>query len=206
MSYVRAYNAYGLGQKYGSGHPQKIFPTLATLAWNNEPIPIRGDGKQLVDLVHVDDVARMLVDALALGSDQVFDAGTGTPFTVMQIAEMVLATTTSKGSVQHLPMRPGETATDATFAKGEGWPLLEWRPRFEFAKFVEALIHTGLAAQHLESDLIFADLKRHATLRVPSKSQYRECGDAEHRVPATKRCAALLRIIRSIFRCGTSEV
>lgn len=63
VSHVRAFNAYGPTQAYGHGHPQKIVPTFSTLGWHNEPLPVWGDGTQTLDLVHVDDVARMLVDA-----------------------------------------------------------------------------------------------------------------------------------------------
>src|SRR6478752_5341040 len=67
VSHVRAFNAYGPGQKYGVGHPQKFLPTFASLAWRGEPIPIWGDGLQSVDPIHVDEVARMLVDATRFG-------------------------------------------------------------------------------------------------------------------------------------------
>jgi len=72
VSHVRAYNAYGPGQAYGPGHPQKILPTFARAAWEGRPIPIWGDGEQTVDLVHSDDVARMLVDALRFNDDAMF--------------------------------------------------------------------------------------------------------------------------------------
>ena len=38
VSHVRAFNAYGPGQKHGPGHPQKIIPTFATAAWRQDPI------------------------------------------------------------------------------------------------------------------------------------------------------------------------
>jgi UDP-glucose 4-epimerase len=140
VSHVRAFNAYGKGQKYGPGHPQKIVPTFASLAWRNRPIPIWGDGTQLVDLIHTDDLARLLVDAMSFGNDEVFDGGTGRPLTVQQVAEMILDITGSTAGIEYLPMRLGETATDSTYARGEGWPKLDWRPLFDYAKFVDAVV------------------------------------------------------------------
>jgi UDP-glucose 4-epimerase len=138
VSRVRAFNAYGPGQKHGPGHPQKIVPTFASEAWAGRPIPIWGDGTQTADLVHVDDLGRMLADAAAYGDDCTFDGGTGEPLSVNEIAEMVLAITGSKAGVEYLPMRRGETPTKIA-ATGEGWDRLGWRPVFDEAKFAAAV-------------------------------------------------------------------
>jgi UDP-glucose 4-epimerase len=111
VSHVRAYNAYGPGQKCGPGHPQKIVPTFATEAWAGRPIPIWGDGEQTVDLIHVDDLARHLVDALAYEDDRIIEGGSGEPFTVNHIAALVqIVTGGASNDVEHLPMRMGEDA------------------------------------------------------------------------------------------------
>jgi UDP-glucose 4-epimerase len=136
---VRAFNAYGPGQRHGPGHPQKILPTFAVEAWHNRPIPIWGDGEQTVDLVHADDVGRMLVDATAHGDDPVFDAGTGVAVTVNQLAEVVIAVTGSTAGTLHLPMRDGEIPTRIV-AQGDGWDRLGWRPTLDWAR-VEETIH-----------------------------------------------------------------
>lgn len=125
VSHVRAFNAFGPRQKhYGV---QKILPTFAVNAWRNQPIPIWGDGTQTVDLVFVDDVARMLIDAIAFGDDDVFDAGTGHALSVLDVAEQVIAITGSTAGVRHLPMRKGETPTSIV-ATGEGWDRLGVHP------------------------------------------------------------------------------
>lgn len=138
VSKVRAFNAYGPGQKHGPGHPQKILPTFATAAYAGRPIPIWGDGEQTVDLVHVDDLARLLVDALGHGDDVTFDGGTGIPLTVNAVAEMVLAITGSKAGVEYLPMRRGEVPTQIV-ATGEGWDRLDWKPEFDPDRFATAV-------------------------------------------------------------------
>ncbi len=129
-SHVRAFNAYGPGQKFGPGHPQKIVPTFAVAGWRNEPIPIWGDGTQVVDLVHTDDLAKVLVAATAFTGNEVFDGGSGTQVSVNSIAQFVIAVTGSTAGVQNLPMRDGEKPTLDCRAKGEGWDLLlpEERP------------------------------------------------------------------------------
>lgn len=150
VSHVRAYNAFGIGQHYGPGHPQKIVPTFSTLAWMGRPIPIWGDGLQLVDMVHVDDIARMLVDVLEFGDDETFDAGTGRPMTVLDVARRVLKITGGKGGVELLPMRAGETPTKVTYARGEGWPKLNWRPVFDEGQF-ETTVRAYAAKQGISA-------------------------------------------------------
>jgi UDP-glucose 4-epimerase len=133
VSSVRAFNAYGPGQKHGPTHPQKILPTFATEAWAGRPIPIWGDGDQSVDLIHVDDIARMLVDATRFGNDEVFDAGTGTAISVQSVAEMVnFYTGQPTSNIKHLPMRPGEEPHTHICASGEGWDKLSWRPEHDW--------------------------------------------------------------------------
>ena len=138
VSHVRAFNAYGPGQKHGPGHPQKILPTFATEAWHNRPIPIWGDGNQTVDLIHADDIARILVEATAHGEDAVFDAGTGIALTVNELADFVLVLTGSTAGIKRLPMRAGETPTHIV-AAGDGWDRLGWRPHLDMDRLAEAV-------------------------------------------------------------------
>lgn len=138
VSHVRAFNAYGFGQKHGPGHPQKIVPTFATRAWAGQPIPIWGDGNQTVDLVHADDLGRLLVDATGHGDDVVFDGGTGVALTVNEVAQMVLEVTGSSAGVEYLPMRDGERPTTIV-AKGAGWERLTWQPTFDPERLAAAV-------------------------------------------------------------------
>lgn len=137
-STVRAFNAYGPGQKHGPNHPQKILPTFATKAWAGQPIPVWGDGTQTVDLIHVDDLGRMLIDASNHGDGSVFDGGTGVPVTVNEVAEFVLETTGSKAGIRYLPMRDGEQPTKIV-AGGEGWDKLGWKPTHDWERVAETV-------------------------------------------------------------------
>lgn len=143
VSYVRAYNAYGPGQAYGGDHPQKIIPTFASKGWAGEPLPVWGDGMLWVDLVHVDDVARMLVEATDFSDGQVFDAGTGYVQTVLAVAERVIELTGNRSKIEHMEPRRGErrVSTDADVARGEGWDLLQgWHPVFDQERLAEAVM------------------------------------------------------------------
>jgi UDP-glucose 4-epimerase len=142
VSHVKAFNAYGPGQAVGPGHPQKIVPTFATAGWAGKPLPIWGEGNLLVDLVHVDDVARMLVDALDFTNGEVLDAGTGRPQTVFDIARVTICLTRSRSGVEWLPARVGErsVSTVADYAnRPETIRRLGWAPEWDVDRFSETV-------------------------------------------------------------------
>lgn len=138
VSHVRAFNAFGPGQAYGPGHPQKILPTFALASWRNEPIPIWGDGEQTVDLIYTGDLARVLVAALDHGDDITIDGGTGTAMTVNQVAALVAQITKNPLKVEYLPMRRGERPTNIV-ATGEGWDRLGWKPELHSGDLIRAV-------------------------------------------------------------------
>lgn len=137
-STVRAFNAYGPAQKHGPGHPQKIIPTFASLAWAGKHLPIWGDGLQTVDLVHVDDLGAMLVDAAAFDDGETFDGGTGVPMTVREVAELCIEVAGSSSKLVHLPMRDGEVPTYIA-AKGDGWDLLHRHPTHDLDRLADTI-------------------------------------------------------------------
>ncbi|HEU4864985.1 MAG TPA: NAD(P)-dependent oxidoreductase [Actinomycetota bacterium] len=139
VAHVRAFNVYGAGQRTGPGHPRKIVPTFSVAGWAGEPIEVWGSGEQTVDLVDVDDVARMLVAALDFGDDETFDAGTGVAVSVAEVAEFVREATGGRAPIANLPMRLGEEEGTAIRSEGEGWELLGWRPEFSWSRLLETV-------------------------------------------------------------------
>ena len=130
VTHVRAYNAYGPGQKVHG--VRKIIPTFATAAWRQEPIDVWGDGRQLVDLIHVDDIALMMIEAAehAPGDGETIDAGTGVGHSVESVARVVADQAgLPPDAVQFHAMRDGESprrgiqAESMTVARGEGWHI-----------------------------------------------------------------------------------
>lgn len=115
---VRALNAYGPRQvpsdPFGPSKVRKIMPSFVCRALTQTPIQIYGDGTQIMDMIHVRDVAKILVTAFEHtenhGSAQgTVEAGTGRRTTVEFIARQVLGhVPTFKPAVEYLDMRPGE--------------------------------------------------------------------------------------------------
>lgn len=141
VTHVRAFNVFGSGQAHGDGHPRKIIPAFSVEGWNNLPMKIWGDGNQMVDLVDVDDVARVFLDALtAPGKDELIDAGTCVGLTVNEVADFVLEITGSTAGVEHMPMRRGEIPTRVV-STGEGWQHLKgWVPTLDKLKLMKTIL------------------------------------------------------------------
>lgn len=125
VNLVRCVNAYGPRQvaatPFGPGKVRKITPAFVCRALTGRPIEVYGDGEQVSDMVWVGDVAHALVAALDAAArraplETVIECGppADESRTVNQIAEVVAAeaarvTGRDPVSVEHLPMRPGET-------------------------------------------------------------------------------------------------
>lgn len=159
---VRALNAYGPRQvpadPYGPSKVRKILPAFICRALTQAPIEIYGDGTQIMDMIHVRDVARIMATALEYTEQHgpakhVVEAGTGRRTSVNTIAQTVMAECPAfKGSIQHVPMRPGEpesskvigdpstldligyegdlTALEDGVAETVQWFLDHWLPRW----------------------------------------------------------------------------
>lgn len=113
VTVVRAFHAYGPGQAipapHGTHQVRKIVPSMVCRALTGMPIEIFGDGGNVIDLVHVADVAKALADATEFGrSGAVVDAGTGIGTTVLGAAKTIVEACGSTSEIVHLPARPGE--------------------------------------------------------------------------------------------------
>ena len=107
---LKWFNAYGKRQKI---YPvRKAVPTFIAQALRDADIEIWGDGTQTVDLIHVEDIARIAIDVTRndeLPLNRVLDVGSGTAVTVNALAEMIRDTVPGcQSRIVHHDMRPGE--------------------------------------------------------------------------------------------------
>ena len=123
VTVVRALNAVGPGQSvaapFGTSKVRKIGPSFMCRALIGQPIEVYGSGEQVMDIIHVDDVAHVLVAALnatvdsGRGLETVLEAGTGAHTTVNQIAQTVADYVERRYGraveISHIPLRDGET-------------------------------------------------------------------------------------------------
>lgn len=113
ITIVRAYHVYGPGQKpgapYGPAAVDKFFPTFACRALTGQPLELCGGGAQLIDPVHVSDVAVCLADAISGQSwGQVVEAGCGKAVSVAQVAADILREAWLRHDAPLLPPQQGE--------------------------------------------------------------------------------------------------
>jgi UDP-glucose 4-epimerase len=87
---LRFFNVYGPGQKT-TAYYTSVINHFVTRLKNGEPPIIDGRGEQSMDFVHVDDVARATVLALASERDGVaLNVGTGVDTTIAQLAHILI--------------------------------------------------------------------------------------------------------------------
>ncbi len=138
----RLLNAYGPRQKT---HPvRKAVPYFILMALNDQPLEVYGDGEQTVDLIYVDDVARIAVEAMNqehLTNDEVIDVGSGVDITINDLANTIIKLCQSRSEITHVPMRAGETPGTRQVANTTR--LMEIMGRdFAFTNLEEGLLQT----------------------------------------------------------------
>lgn len=139
VSIVRAFNAFGPGQKFGEGHPQKVVPTFAVKAWRGQPLPVWGDGTQTMDLISATELANVFAEVVDQDDSQVFDGGSGIALTVNQLAKMINEMTGNQAGIEYFPMRTGEVPTHIC-ASGIGWERLSRPPMFRLDELRETVM------------------------------------------------------------------
>jgi len=85
---LRFFNVYGNGEN-AKGDYASIVTIFLRARKNCEPLVVYGDGKQARDLIHVTDAARVTVNLVEKGAEDLYNVGTGasTPYTA--IAAMI---------------------------------------------------------------------------------------------------------------------
>lgn len=83
-----------------------LIPNVVRAALSGEPVTVYGDGSNIRDYVHVDDLARAHV--LALEVPGTYNLGSGSGCTVLQVIEVARRVTGRKIDIVFKPARPGD--------------------------------------------------------------------------------------------------
>lgn len=107
-------------------YPEKVLPLFATSVLRGEPLPLYGDGLQQRDYMHVRDHCAAIAAVLRCGQPgEVYNVGTGTELTNLQLAQAVLDTLGGEwGLIRHVADRPGHDrryAVDIRKLRALGW-------------------------------------------------------------------------------------
>ncbi|HJU55710.1 MAG TPA: NAD-dependent epimerase/dehydratase family protein [Pyrinomonadaceae bacterium] len=130
----RLSNVYGYGSglfSLSGGVAAKFVELIA----EGKPLKVFGDGAQLIDYVHVDDVCRAFESALAAPEDRnfIYNLGGGRPVSIRELAQIAAheaeALTGRKTAVEFVPAPPGKIWPDRWLSTALIERELGWRPR-----------------------------------------------------------------------------
>jgi dTDP-glucose 4,6-dehydratase len=130
LAYVRTYGTDALitrgANTYGPRqYPEKFLPLFITNAFEREPLPVYGDGRQRREWLHVEDHCAGIEAALRNGKGgEVYNVG-GQERENMEVVRRILDLTgASPDLVRHVADRPGHDrrySVDSTKLRGLGW-------------------------------------------------------------------------------------
>ncbi len=131
------YNTYKLpiaiirpSNTYGPRHIYDAPPKFISLALQNKPLTIYGDGKQTRDLVYVDD----MVDAFIImgqhknAPGEVVNFGTGKETSILELARKIISISKSKSEIIFQEERPAEVYR-LVFDCAKANKLFGWSPK-----------------------------------------------------------------------------
>jgi UDP-glucose 4-epimerase len=104
LTVLRYFNAGGEDEDHRV--ETHLIPNVVRAALSGEPVTVYGDGSNIRDFVHVDDLARAHV--LALEMPGIFNLGSGSGQTVLEVIDVARRVTGRTIDIVFKPARPGD--------------------------------------------------------------------------------------------------
>ncbi len=130
---VRIFNTYGERMRPNDG---RAIPAFITQALRGEPLTAFGDGRQTRSFCYVDDLVEGIVRLTRADCHDPVNIGNPGEYTILQLAERIVALTQSQSRVEFRPLPPDDPkqrCPDISCARR----LLDWQPTVD--------LDTGLA-------------------------------------------------------------
>ncbi len=126
---ARIFNTYGPRMHPNDG---RVVSNFIVQTLNQKDITIYGDGQQTRSFQYIDDLLAGLINLMETGDDFIGPVNIGNPteFTILELAEKVIAMTGSKSNIIYKPLPeddPLQRKPDISLAKKE----LNWEPHVE---------------------------------------------------------------------------
>ena len=136
---MRIFNTYGPRMHPNDG---RVVSNFIMQALRDEPITVYGDGSQTRSFCYVDDLIEGMIRLMDSPAAVTGPINIGNPgeFTMLELAEQVIALTGSRSAIEHRPLPqddPKQRRPDITKAKG----LLGWEPTVPLRDGLERTIH-----------------------------------------------------------------
>lgn len=128
---VRLFNTYGPRMHPNDG---RVVSSLVGAALRGSPLPLYGDGSQTRSFCYIDDIIEALTLMMSTPHEVTGPINLGNPgeFSIRELAEMVIETTGSSSTFEHLPLPvddPVRRRPDISLAK----QVLGWEPTVPLA-------------------------------------------------------------------------
>ena len=135
---ARIFNTYGPRMHPNDG---RVVSNFIVQALANEPITVYGDGRQTRSFCFVDDLVQALITLMQTPDEFCGPVNLGNPteFTILELAQTVIALTGSSSSIRFMPLPsddPVQRQPDISLARN----VLGWEPMVQLAEGLEKTI------------------------------------------------------------------
>ena len=133
---VRTFNTYGERMRPNDG---RVVSNFITQALRNEPITVYGDGSQTRSFCYVADQAAGYLAVLDSDYTDPVNIGNDAEFTMLELADLVIAMTESRSVIIYLPLPaddPTQRKPDLSIAR----TTIGWAPKVPLANGLERTI------------------------------------------------------------------
>lgn len=134
---LRYFNVFGPRQDLNSDY-SAVIPIFIDRALKNTDFTIYGTGEQRRDFIYVTDVANAVLAFAQSDVSGIYNVGTGSDYSVLEIADIIIRKIKSNSRIRFEPARPGDLmfSTASLLRQRE---VGVWEPRITFE---EGLEHT----------------------------------------------------------------
>jgi UDP-glucose 4-epimerase len=142
LNYValRYFNVYGPRMDIFGAYTEVFIRWMDAISAGRPPV-IFGDGRQTMDFVHVDDVARANIGAAAARvTDEVFNIGSGVETSLTELADTLLAATGSPLRPEHAEARKVNPVPRRLADIGKARRMLGYEPTIGLADGLRQLV------------------------------------------------------------------
>ncbi len=136
---VRIFNTYGPRMHPNDG---RVVSNFIVQALRQKEITIYGDGSQTRSFQYVDDLLEGMIRMMATGDEVTGPINLGNPreFTILELAEKIIAMTGSKSGITYLPLPEDDPVQRKPVIKRAKEALNDWEPVVELEEGLEQTI------------------------------------------------------------------
>lgn len=135
------------GNVYGPEQDAKKGAAIAKMthdAVTSGRIQVDGDGTQVRDFVHVEDIAQLNIAALTNRENLVVNVGTGHPVQLLDLVRLIEEHLGRAVQIDHTPTRPGDIHT-SYYDVSHLQQVLSWQPKISLSAGIRQMVEAQLA-------------------------------------------------------------